>query len=203
MKINFLILVLITFGFGLTKQSSSAFAADDFEVTFKNSKNEVIRLRKETDSLEDRVKQVEASGLYSPTQLKKMSDQGDGIYGKLKAKRQEFKAAYDKHVQLQPQVDMTASTLSLLLVSDFDMAIVDNRSVDQKLQNLRRLYDQSNLGAYLKDKMLQFANTKQVCEIAESCKDPKKRAAKVNSIKEVFSGDKSDVSGTAPAAGQR
>jgi hypothetical protein len=54
MKIKLLVIVLIVCGFGVTKQSGSAFAADDFAATFQNSKSELTKLPKETDGLEDR-----------------------------------------------------------------------------------------------------------------------------------------------------
>jgi hypothetical protein len=132
-----------------------------------------------------------------------MSDQGDGIYGKLKAKRKEFMSAFEKHNQLQSQEDMNTLIRAQFLVSDFDLTMMDNRSILDRLHTLERLYDQSNIGVYLKDKMLQFANTKQACEIAESCKDPKKRAAKASSINDVFPGGKSGSSDATSAAGQR
>lgn len=183
--------------------SNFVLAADDFMAVLQNSKNELTRLRKETSVLEDRVKQMESESTLPKTQLKKMEEQGAGIYGKLKAKRQEFMNAAEKHAQLQQQEDIGTLTRAQFLVSDFDMAIMDNRSVIERLHNLDRLYDQSNLGLYLKDKMLQFANTKQACEIAESCKDPKKRVTKANTINDVFQGAKTGSNDSTSAAGQR
>jgi hypothetical protein len=179
------------------------FASDDFQTIFKNSQDSVRQAQKGISDLEGRIKEIETSGLYSRSQLKKMEEQNVGIYGKLKAKRQELVTAIEKKAQLEQREDTNTLIRAQLLVSNFDMAANDSNAIMERLHTLDRMYDQTNLGLYLKDKMLQFAGTKQACEIAESCKDPKKRAEKANSINDVFPGGKSGSNDSTSAAGQR